>query len=104
MSIPFTIAAIVMTTILGRGITNMMIALITFNWMSTARLMRSQVLSVKGEEFVQAARALGASDLRIIFKHVILNTHLPCRSPGFHEHGINSDYCFNPEFPGDWYP
>ncbi len=77
MSIPFTIAAIVMTTILGRGITNMMIALITFNWMSTARLMRSQVLSVKGEEFVQAARALGASDLRIIFKHVILNTIFP---------------------------
>ncbi|NLM97071.1 MAG: ABC transporter permease [Halanaerobiaceae bacterium] len=77
MSIPFTIAAIVMTTILGRGLGNIMIALITFNWMSTARLMRSQVLSIKNEEFVQAARALGANDFRIIFKHIIVNTIFP---------------------------
>lgn len=77
MSIPFTIAAIVMTTILGRGLGNIMIALITFNWMSTARLMRSQVLSIKNEEFIQAARALGANDFRIIFKHIIVNTIFP---------------------------
>jgi len=77
MSIPFTIAAIVMTTILGRGLGNIMLALITFNWMSTARLMRSQVLSIKNEEFIQAARALGANDFRIIFKHIIVNTIFP---------------------------
>lgn len=77
MSIPFIIATIVMTTILGKGIPNMMIALITFSWMSTARLMRSQVLSVKNDEFVQAAIALGARDFRIIFKHIIFNTIFP---------------------------
>jgi len=54
-----------------------MIALITFGWMNTARLMRSQVLSIKEEEFVMAADALGAGDVRIIFKHVILNTIFP---------------------------
>jgi peptide/nickel transport system permease protein len=77
MAIPFLIAAIVMTTILGQGLRNVMIALITFGWMNTARLMRSQVLAIKEEEFVMAADALGASDLRIIFKHVIINTIFP---------------------------
>ncbi len=77
LSIPFTIAAIVMVTILGKGLTNVMIALITFGWMATARLMRSQVLSVKSEEFVIAAVALGASDLRIIFRYIIINTIFP---------------------------
>lgn len=77
MSIPFLIAAIVMATVLGQGLRNMMIALITFGWMTTARLMRSQVLSVKNEEFVQAARALGAGDIRIIFRHIIINTIFP---------------------------
>ena len=77
MAIPFLIAAIVLTTILGQGLRNVMIALITFGWMNTARLMRSQVLSIKEEEFVMAADALGAGDVRIIFKHVILNTIFP---------------------------
>lgn len=77
LSIPFLVAAIVLTTILGKGLDNVMIALITFGWMSTARLMRSQVLEIKAEEFIQAAEALGASDIRIITKHVILNTIFP---------------------------
>lgn len=77
MSIPFIIGAIVLTTILGKGVTNMMIALITFGWMGTARLMRSQVLSIKNEEFVQAATSLGANDFRIIFRHILLNTIFP---------------------------
>lgn len=77
LSIPFLVAAIVFTTILGRGINNVMIALITFGWMSTARLMRSQVLEIKSEEFVEAAHALGASDLRIIFRYIIVNCIFP---------------------------
>lgn len=77
MSIPFVIATIVMTTILGKGVSNMMIALITFGWMPTARLMRSQVLSIKNEEFVQAANAIGANDFRIIFRHIVFNTIFP---------------------------
>ncbi len=77
LSMPFLVAAIVLTTILGKGLNNVMIALVTFGWMGTARLMRSQVLEIKSEEFIEAAEALGASDMRIITKHVILNTIFP---------------------------
>ncbi len=77
LSMPFLVAAIVLTTILGKGLDNVMIALVTFGWMSTARLMRSQVLEIKTEEFVEAAEALGASDMRIIMRHVLLNTIFP---------------------------
>ena len=77
MSIPFLVAAMVFTTILGRGLDNVMIALVTFGWMGTARLTRSQVLEIKNEEFVQAAEALGANDLRVIFRHVLINSIYP---------------------------
>ena len=77
MSIPFLVAAMVLTTILGRGLDNVMIALITFGWMGTARLTRSQVLEIKNEEFVQAAEALGANDFRIILRHVLINSIYP---------------------------
>ena len=77
MSIPFLVAAMVLTTILGRGLGNVMIALITFGWMGTARLTRSQVLEIKNEEFVQAAEALGANDFRIILRHVLINSIYP---------------------------
>lgn len=77
MSIPYLIAAIVLTTILGQGLNNVMIALVAFGWMGTARLMRSQVLEMKAEEFVDAAEALGANDFRIILKHVLLNSIFP---------------------------
>jgi len=77
MSIPFLVAAMVLTTILGRGLDNVMLALITFGWMGTARLTRSQVLEIKNEEFVQAAEALGANDFRIILRHVLINSIYP---------------------------
>ncbi|MFW5787516.1 MAG: ABC transporter permease, partial [Halanaerobiales bacterium] len=77
MAIPYLIAAIVLTTILGQGLNNVMIALVAFGWMSTARLMRSQVLEMKAEEFVDAAHALGAGDLRVIMKHILLNSIFP---------------------------
>ncbi len=47
MSIPFMLAAMVLTTILGLGIKNMMIALIVFGWMVTARLIRGNILQAK---------------------------------------------------------
>ena len=77
MSIPFLVAALVLTAILGKGLDKVMIALIVFGWMGTARLMRSQVLEIKAEEFIDAAYALGAGDTRIIFKHVLLNCIFP---------------------------
>ena len=66
MSIPFMLAAMVLTTILGLGIKNMMIALIVFGWMVTARLIRGNILQAKNEQYVMAAKALGVSDFFVI--------------------------------------
>jgi peptide/nickel transport system permease protein len=51
--------------------------LITFGWLPTARLMRGMVLSLREQDFVEAARALGASDLRLILRHMIPNALAP---------------------------
>ncbi|MBN1318200.1 MAG: ABC transporter permease [Anaerolineales bacterium] len=55
------------------GLLLLFIAIGLFNWIGLSRMARGQVLSYKEKEFVQAARSVGASDLRIIFKHLIPN-------------------------------
>ncbi len=63
-------------TVLGEpGSKRLMVTLITLvTWTSTARIVRGVVLSLKEKEFVEAARAVGASDKRIIFRHLVPNT------------------------------
>ncbi|MEN3008589.1 ABC transporter permease [Pseudothermotoga sp.] len=58
---------------LGPGLTNMFIALSVIGWAGKARLVRSQVMSLKETEFVEAAKAQGFSDFRIITKHILPN-------------------------------
>lgn len=77
MSMPFLIAVIVLTTMLGKGLDKVIIALIAFDWMDTARLLRGNVLQAREEEYVQAARSLGLGDLRIIIVHILPNTTFP---------------------------
>jgi len=77
LSIPFLVAAIVLTTILGVGLDKVMIALIVFGWMGSARLIRGNILQVKEEQFVLAAKALGVRDVFIITKHILPNTIFP---------------------------
>ncbi len=76
-SIPYLVAAMVLTTILGRSLTNALIALIVFGWMGFARLIRGNILSVKEEEYVSAAQSVGATDFRIIFRHILPNSIFP---------------------------
>ncbi|MFP3953169.1 MAG: ABC transporter permease [Candidatus Acetothermia bacterium] len=76
-SIPYLVAAMVLTTILGRSLTNALIALIVFGWMGYARLIRGNILSVKEEEYVSAANAVGATDRRIVFRHILPNSIFP---------------------------
>jgi len=76
-SIPYLVAAMVLTTILGRSLTNALIALIVFGWMGYARLIRGNILSVKEEEYVSAAQAVGATDFRIVFRHILPNSIFP---------------------------
>ncbi|WP_448530708.1 ABC transporter permease [Pseudothermotoga sp.] len=58
---------------LGPGLTNMFIALSVIGWAGKARLVRSQVIYLKETEFVEAAKAQGLSDFRIIVKHILPN-------------------------------
>ena len=77
LSFPFLVAAMVLTTVLGRGLDKVMIALITFGWMGYARLIRGSILSAKEETYVMAAKALGVKDIKIILKHLLPNTIFP---------------------------
>lgn len=67
----FLILAVV--AIRGPSIVNIMIIIGLTSWMGTTRLIRGQILTLKEREFIQAARALGASNLRIIARHLIPN-------------------------------
>lgn len=77
LSFPFLVAAMVMTTVLGKGLTNMMIALIIFGWMDHARLIRSEVLRVKEMEYILAAKVCGARDSRLLGRHILPNAIYP---------------------------
>lgn len=70
---PGLVLVIVITTILGPSLTNVMLAFILTGWAGYARVLRGEVLKVRSLEFVDGARALGASDWWIIFRHVIPN-------------------------------
>lgn len=74
---PFLVGAMVLTTILGRGLTNVMVALIALGWMGYARLIRGDILQIREADYVQAARAAGANSLRLILRHILPNAIWP---------------------------
>lgn len=63
--------------IFGKGLFKILLALCIIGWVGYARVMRGQVLKVREYDFVQAARALGASNLRILFTHILPNAIQP---------------------------
>jgi oligopeptide transport system permease protein len=71
--LPFMFFVIILMVVLGRNIFNLFIALGAVQWLTMSRIVRGQVLSLKAREFVQAARALGGSPLRILALHVVPN-------------------------------
>jgi peptide/nickel transport system permease protein len=77
LSFPGILLAIAFVAFLGPGIFNLILALSIGGWVGYARLVRAQVLAVKEREFIEAARALGASDLRIIVRHILPNIIQP---------------------------
>lgn len=77
LSFPGILLAIAFVAFLGPGILNLILALIIGGWVGYARLVRAQVLAAREREFVEAARALGASDLRIIVRHILPNIMQP---------------------------
>jgi len=77
MSFPGILLAIAFVAFLGPGIFNLIFALSLGGWVGYARLVRAQVLAVREREFVEAARALGAGDLRIVTRHILPNIIQP---------------------------
>lgn len=77
MSFPGVLLAIAFVAFLGPGIFNLILALAIGGWVGYARLVRAQVLAVREREFVEAARVLGAGDLRIIVRHIWPNIIQP---------------------------
>ncbi len=74
---PYILFVLLIMVVLGPGFVNVFIAIGVLGWATYARLNRGSVLSVKSMEYVEAARAGGASDLRVIFRHVLPNTMAP---------------------------
>ena len=74
---PYILFVLLIMVVLGPGFVNVFIAIGLLGWATYARLNRGSVLSVKSMEYVEAARAQGASDLRVIFRHVLPNTMAP---------------------------
>jgi peptide/nickel transport system permease protein len=77
LALPGILLAIAFVAFMGPGLVNVILALSISGWVGYARLVRAQVMAIKEREFVEAARALGASDFRIMSRHVLPNILQP---------------------------
>ena len=77
LALPGILLAIAFAAFLGPGFSNLVLALAIGGWAGYARLVRAQVMAVREREFVDAARALGASGMRIFFQHILPNIIQP---------------------------
>ena len=73
LSFPFILLALTINAIVGLGLRNIILSLSAAGWVVYARVVRSEVLSVKRRDFVQAAAALGVGQGRLLFRHVLPN-------------------------------
>jgi peptide/nickel transport system permease protein len=73
LSVPFFLVAIALVSISGPGLTMTVLVIGVFSWASVARIVRGQVLSIREREYVEAARSLGATNMRIMFIDVLPN-------------------------------
>jgi peptide/nickel transport system permease protein len=77
LALPGILLAIAFVAFMGPGLWNVIVALAISGWVGYARLVRGQVMAVKEREFVEAARALGATNARIIVRHILPNIVQP---------------------------
>ena len=73
LGFPFLLLAMLTVMMLGPGVGNMILVLGAFGWVGFARVVRAETLSVREKEFVEAARAVGCGDARIIVFHILAN-------------------------------
>jgi peptide/nickel transport system permease protein/oligopeptide transport system permease protein len=74
MAIPYTLFTIALLAVLGPGWINIFMAIGLLGWTSICRVVRATVMQVKENDYVAAARALGASNLRIVLRHILPNS------------------------------
>lgn len=74
VGIPNLIVIILLILVLDPGILSITLAMVMTGWVGMARIVRGQILKLKNQEFVMAAKTLGATDSRLIWKHLIPNT------------------------------
>nr|WP_085831246.1 ABC transporter permease [Collinsella vaginalis] len=74
LAFPYVLFVVSMIAVIGRSLTNVFVAIGILGWPSIARVFRSAILTVKENDYVDAARAMGASDMRIIFRHIFPNS------------------------------
>jgi len=78
LSVPTIPLYLIMAALLpGGGVARIIFIFVLFGWTGVSRLVRSQVLSLRQQDFVEAARALGASELRIMLRHLVPNAMAP---------------------------
>ncbi|HLT20192.1 MAG TPA: ABC transporter permease [Thermomicrobiales bacterium] len=75
LAVPFILLAIAILAVLGQGLDKIIITLGISGWVTYGRVVRGQVLSWRETEFVEAARAIGARNISIMFKHILPNTY-----------------------------
>lgn len=72
-AVPYLLIAILLITVLGRAFYLVVITITVFSWMTMARVVRGQTLSLRSKEFIEAARVIGVPTRTIIFRHIIPN-------------------------------
>ena len=81
LTLPFILAALILAAVItprfGRSLMPAILALITFCWMTYARVIRGDILSTKERDYVMAARVIGVKDSRILFRHILPNAIFP---------------------------
>jgi peptide/nickel transport system permease protein len=77
LAFPYILFAILLISIMGMGFMSVLVAIGILGWTTIARVFRSSILSVKQNDYVEAARAMGASDLRIMSRHILPNALAP---------------------------
>ncbi len=86
-AIPFLVLAMAIVVSFGRGLDIIMIAIACIAWRSYPRVIRSAILSVREQDYVQAAKSMGVSDIRIMWRHIIPNSIYPVMVIAFMEAG-----------------
>jgi ABC-type dipeptide/oligopeptide/nickel transport systems, permease components len=76
-SIPVLPLMLIIAKFLGSSVINIIFVIVVFGWMTVARIVRGMTLSLKQHEFIESARAIGADNLRIMYKHLLPNLMAP---------------------------